>query len=179
MRVSRLAFFGLGVVTVAVAAVPIAKHVANLPGKIDVDGSMRLPNGERIHAVGRSKISLHGDMPLAFFPSASGAYCYVVTGGHHDHGISLINLRGDVDEFYIPQTKCTGGIIESSDGTGLFAAGDLMRARTDGLQLNLKCPIMRGFRALSRCLENSCSQPISTMICFSVLIGKPTIRFGP
>jgi hypothetical protein len=64
-------------------------------------------------------------MPLAFFPSASGAYCYVVTGGHHDHGISLINLRGDVDEFYIPQTKCTGGIIESSDGTGLFAAGDL------------------------------------------------------
>jgi len=103
---------------------PVAMRVINRPGQ-DRDGSTRLPNGERIKPVGRVRIPLNGDMPLGITASVNPNRCYVVTGGYHDHGIAVLDLGDEITDSFIPTTKCSGGLVETADGQGYFAAGDL------------------------------------------------------
>jgi YVTN family beta-propeller protein len=125
MRFRRAGLIGIFLVSIAVAAIPVAANFANLPGKVQRDGSMLIPNGDRIRPAGRLRIPLHGDMPLALIPGVSGKRFYTVTGGYHDHGISSVDLRDEVIDTYGATTKCTGGLVETADGTGYFTAGDL------------------------------------------------------
>jgi DNA-binding beta-propeller fold protein YncE len=121
MRITRLSLVLVILLCTSAAAVPHHKR----PGVVYRDGSALLANGDRIHPRGGVRIRLNGDLPLAFAPSANPERCYVVTGGFHDHGITAINLTTETNDFFIPSTKCTGGIVETKDGEGYFAAGDL------------------------------------------------------
>ena len=95
------------------------------PGAQSKNGSIRLPNGERIKPVGRVHIPLRGDMPLSMASSADGSQCFVVTGGYHDHGVAVLNLSDETTDSFVGTTKCTGGITQLPDGTMYVASGDL------------------------------------------------------
>lgn len=111
------------VLVVACAAWETAKAVRR--SVVQTDRSYRLPDGVRIHPEGSRDVKLNGDLPLAMLQSADGTKCYVVTGGYHDHGIVVLNLADEISSLFIPTTKCTGGIVESENGSGYFTAGDL------------------------------------------------------
>ena len=125
MRVLRLALLLSVLAVVSAAAAQPRSSGAIHPGAKLRGGSTRLANGQRIRPAGRAHIHLNGDLPLAIEPSADPRRCYIVTGGFHDHGITVLDLDDESNAFFIPSTKCSGGIVEAADGTGFFAAGDL------------------------------------------------------
>ena len=125
MKSIRWIFVGATLVSVSVASVAIFHGVGNWPGIMEKDGSSRLANGQRIRPVGRLHIPLRGDLPLAMTASTDGTHCLVVTGGFHDHGVSVIDLGDEVAETTIATTKCAGGIATMTDGSAFIAAGDL------------------------------------------------------
>jgi DNA-binding beta-propeller fold protein YncE len=125
MRGLKATLLVVGLVTVAVAALPMFVRTNGWPGFVDRDGSSRLPNGERIRPVGRLRIPLRGDLPLAMAPSMDGSKCFVVTGGYHDHGIAMVNLDDETTDSYVPTTKLTGGFVAAPDNVYYATAGDL------------------------------------------------------
>ena len=52
-----------------------------------------LPNGWKITPAGRI-VALAGDMPLRVLPLPDGRRALVLTGGYHDHSLSIVDIAG-------------------------------------------------------------------------------------
>jgi YVTN family beta-propeller protein len=72
------------------AGAALASHAANSASPVV------LPNGWKVTPAG-SIVALPGDMPLRVFPLPGGRRVLVLTGGYHDHSLSLVDVgRGRI-----------------------------------------------------------------------------------
>jgi YVTN family beta-propeller protein len=92
-----------------------------LPHEKDNLGATVLPNGHRIDPAGR-QIELKGDLPVRMVFSKDGKSLYVVTGGFHQHGITVVDVESESVRRYQPSIKTTAG-LEVSDRELLVTRG--------------------------------------------------------
>src|SRR5262245_20016288 len=69
-----------------------SRAVVSLPGPSANGRSVTLPNGWRVSPAGR-QIDLPGDLVYKILVTADGKSLIVNTGGYHDHGVGLIDLK--------------------------------------------------------------------------------------
>ena len=99
-----------------------AKNVA-LPDRPDGGGTgTRLPNGWHITPAG-TPISLPGDLPLKMAFSPDGKSLLVLTGGYHDHGVSVIDPQTNTVAQSVNLGKVWAGMCFDAEGDDLYVSG--------------------------------------------------------
>jgi len=94
-----------------------------LPDRPDGNGAgTRLPNGWHVTPAG-TPIPLPGDLPLKMAFSPDGKSLLVVTGGYHDHGVSVIDPATNKVTQSIPLGKVWAGMCFDAEGDDLYIAG--------------------------------------------------------
>jgi YVTN family beta-propeller protein len=86
-----------------------------LPNVTDSTGAVTLPNGWRITPAGRH-VKLPGDLPMKMQLTGDGSQLLVLTGGFHDHSLSVIDTRS-------AQQTATLDVVKTWDGMAFDAAG--------------------------------------------------------
>lgn len=83
---------------------------------------VELPNGWKLTPAGRV-VDLAGDMPLCVWPLPGGRRALILTGGYHDHSLSLVNIP----EGRVLQTlelgKVWAGLATNPSGSNIFVSG--------------------------------------------------------
>jgi len=101
----------------------IAGKNAALPDRPDGNGTgTRLPNGWHITPAG-APIALPGDLPLKMAFSPDGRSLLVVTGGYHDHGVSVIDPATNKVTQSVNLGKVWAGMCFDAEGDDLYIAG--------------------------------------------------------
>ena len=94
-----------------------------LPDLLDGNGSgTRLPNGWHITPAG-TPIALPGDLPLKMAFSPDGKSLLVVTGGYHDHGVSVIDCAANTITQTVPLGKVWAGLCFGAAGAEVYVSG--------------------------------------------------------
>jgi len=81
-----------------------------------------LPNGWRVTPAG-TILTLPGDMPLRVLPLHDGRRALVLTGGYHNHSLSLIDIAGGKVMQHLELGKVWQGLAMDSSGSTLFVSG--------------------------------------------------------
>ena len=121
---------------------------AALPDLPDGNGTgTRLPNGWHITPAG-TPITLPGDLPLKMAFSPNGKFLLVVTGGYHDHGVSVIDRATNTVTQNVNLGKVWAGMCFGPDGKDVYVSGGGTPS-TDFLagavQAGAKGPMLEGF----------------------------------
>jgi len=81
-----------------------------------------LPNGWKITPAGRA-VALPGDMPLRVLPLPDGRRVLVLTGGYHDHSLSIVDIAGGKILHTLELGKDWAGLAVDSAGSTVYASG--------------------------------------------------------
>ncbi len=82
-----------------------------------------LPNGWKVTPAGKN-VTLSGDMPLRVLPLADGRRALVLTGGYHDHSLSIVDFTSGKVIQSLELGKVWAGLtIDSSDSTVYVSGG--------------------------------------------------------
>ncbi|HVB29431.1 MAG TPA: bifunctional YncE family protein/alkaline phosphatase family protein [Terriglobia bacterium] len=81
-----------------------------------------LPSGWKITPAGRI-VNLAGDMPLRVLPLRDGRRVLVLTGGYHDHSLSLVDIAGGKVVKTLELGKVWAGLAIDPSGSNLFVSG--------------------------------------------------------
>ncbi len=101
----------------------VAAKDAALPDRPDGGGTgTRLPNGWHVTPAG-TPIPLPGDLPLKMAFSPDGKSLLVVTGGYHDHGVSVIDPATNKVTQSVNLGKVWAGMCFGTGGGDLYVAG--------------------------------------------------------
>ena len=122
---------------------------ANAPAAPEA-ATTELPSGWKITPAGKV-VALAGDMPLRVLPLPGGR-ALVLTGGYHDHALSLVDVAGGKVLETLELGKVWAGLGMNASGQNLFVSGG--------------GPVLRGFDRnlkmvpLDPVVRNSLSQPV-------------------
>jgi len=98
-----------------------------------------LPNGWKMTPAGRI-VALAGDMPLRVLPLPDGRRALVLTGGYHDHSLSIVDIASGKILRNLELGKDWAGLAVDSAGSTLFVSGG--GPVPNGLERNLaKTPV--------------------------------------
>ena len=98
------------------------KNVA-LPDRPDGNGTgTRLPNGWHVTPAG-TPIALPGDLPLKMLFSPDGKSLLALTGGYHDHGVSVIDPATNKVTQSVNLGKVWAGMCFDPEGDDLYVSG--------------------------------------------------------
>ncbi len=101
----------------------IAGKNVSLPDRPDGNGTgTRLPNGWHVTPAG-TPIPLPGDLPLKMAFSPDGKSLLVVTGGYHDHGVSVIDPQTNAVTQSVNLGKVWAGMCFDPEGDDLYVSG--------------------------------------------------------
>jgi len=101
----------------------IAGKSVALPDRPDGNGTgTRLPNGWHVTPAG-TPVALPGDLPLKMQFSPDGKSLLVLTGGYHDHGVSVIDPATNKVRQSVDVGKVWAGMCFDSEGDDLYVAG--------------------------------------------------------
>ena len=101
----------------------IAEKNVTLPDRPDGNGTgTRLPNGWHVTPAG-TPIALPGDLPLKMLFSPDGKTLLALTGGYHDHGVSLIDPATDKVTQSVNLGKVWAGMCFDPEGDDLYVSG--------------------------------------------------------
>jgi DNA-binding beta-propeller fold protein YncE len=81
-----------------------------------------LPNGWKVTPAGRI-VALPGDMPLRVLPLPDGRRTLILTGGYHDHSLSIVDIAGGKIVRTIELGKDWEGLATDSAGSTVFVSG--------------------------------------------------------
>jgi YVTN family beta-propeller protein len=81
-----------------------------------------LPNGWRISPAGKT-VDLAGDMPLRILALPDGRRALVLTGGYHDHSLSLVDIASGKILHTLELGKDWAGLAVDAAGTNIFVSG--------------------------------------------------------
>jgi len=81
-----------------------------------------LPNGWKITPAGRV-VDLAGDMPLRVLPLPDGRRALVLTGGYHDHSLSLVNIADGRVLETLELGKVWAGLALDPSTSNIFISG--------------------------------------------------------
>jgi YVTN family beta-propeller protein len=113
----------LAVAGIAVAASLTIDRWRRLPNVTDSTGAVTLPNGWRITPAGKH-VKLPGDLPMKMQVSGDGAQVLVLTGGFHDHSLSLIDVHAAQRMATLDVVKTWDGMaFDASTGTVYLSGG--------------------------------------------------------
>jgi YVTN family beta-propeller protein len=116
-----LAFLSL--LGLAVAARRTIDRSHRMPDVTDSTGAVTLPNGWRITPAGKH-VKLPGDLPMKMQTIGDGSQLLVLTGGFHDHSLSVIDVRTAERTATLDVVKTWDGMaFDSSSGTVYLAGG--------------------------------------------------------
>ena len=101
----------------------IAEKNITLPDLPDGNGTgTRLPNGWHVTPAG-TPIALPGDLPLKMQFSPDGKSLLVLTGGYHDHGVSVIDPAANRVTQSVDLGKVWAGMCFDTEGDDLYVSG--------------------------------------------------------
>ena len=101
----------------------IAGKSVALPDLPDGNGTgTRLPNGWHVTPAG-TPVALPGDLPLKMQFSPDGRSLLVLTGGYHDHGVSVIDPATNKVTQSVNLGKVWAGMCFDAEGDDLYVAG--------------------------------------------------------
>jgi len=101
----------------------IAEKNVVLPDQPDGNGTgTRLPNGWHITPAG-TPIALPGDLPLKMMFSPDGKSLLALTGGYHDHGVSIIDPATNKVTQSVNLGKVWAGMCFDPEGDDLYVSG--------------------------------------------------------
>jgi YVTN family beta-propeller protein len=106
----------------------------NVPAAQNVTPT-ELPNGWKITPAGRV-VDLAGDMPLRVLPLPDGRRALVLTGGYHDHSLSLVRIADGKVLETLELGKVWAGLGIDSSGSNIFVSGG--GPHTERFDRNLK-----------------------------------------
>ena len=110
----------LGLALAARRTLDNSRRVANA---IDSTGAVTLPNGWRITPVGKH-IKLPGDLPMKMAMTGDGSQLLVLTGGFHNHSLSVIDVRNAAQVATLDVVKTRDGVaFDPSSGTVYLSGG--------------------------------------------------------
>ena len=81
-----------------------------------------LPSGWKVTPAGKI-VALAGDMPLRVLPLPDGRRALVLTGGYHDHSLSIVDIAGGKILQTLELGKDWAGLAADSAGSTLFVSG--------------------------------------------------------
>jgi YVTN family beta-propeller protein len=81
-----------------------------------------LPNGWKVTPAGKI-VALAGDMPLRVLPLHDGRRALVLTGGYHDHSLSIVDIAGGKILRNLELGKDWAGLAVDSSGSTVFVSG--------------------------------------------------------
>ncbi|MGA3323179.1 MAG: bifunctional YncE family protein/alkaline phosphatase family protein [Terriglobia bacterium] len=81
-----------------------------------------LPNGWKVTPAGKI-VALAGDMPLRVLPLPDGRRVLVLTGGYHDHSLSIVDIAGGKILNTLELGKDWAGLATDSAGSTVFVSG--------------------------------------------------------
>jgi DNA-binding beta-propeller fold protein YncE len=81
-----------------------------------------LPNGWKITPAGRI-VTLAGDMPLRVLPLPDGRRALVLTGGFHDHSLSIVDIKGGEILQTLELGKDWAGLAADYAGSTFYVSG--------------------------------------------------------
>ena len=81
-----------------------------------------LPNGWKVTPAGRI-VALAGDMPLRVLPLHDGRRALVLTGGYHDHSLSIVDIAGGKIVYKLELGKVWAGLAVDSAGSTVLVSG--------------------------------------------------------
>src|SRR5271165_1053062 len=125
----------VGLAMALVAGLALAAIRANrVPNVKDSTGAVTLPNGWRITPAGKH-VKLPGDLPMKMQVLGDGSQLLVLTGGYHDHSLSVIDVRTAERTATLDVVKTWDGMaFDAASGTVyLSGGGQAKRGFTDGL----------------------------------------------
>lgn len=93
----------------------------NVPAEQNAAPTM-LPNGWKITPAGRV-VDLRGDMPLRVLPLPDGRRALVLTGGYHDHSLSLVNIADGKILQTLELGKVWAGLGMDPSGSNIYVSG--------------------------------------------------------
>jgi len=105
----------------AVVAVFLTLSALRVPGDQNVSPTV-LPNGWKITPAGKI-VALAGDMPLRVLPLADGRSALVLTGGYHDHSLSMVDLAAATVLRTLELGKDWAGLATDSAGSTVYVSG--------------------------------------------------------
>ena len=101
----------------------IAEKNVVLPDRPDGNGTgTRLPNGWHVTPAGMP-IALPGDLPLKMMFSPDGKSLLALTGGYHDHGVSVIDPATNKVTQSVNLGKVWAGMCFDPEGDDLYVSG--------------------------------------------------------
>ncbi len=109
-RLSGTVLIGIGFLVLAAQLAP-AEQNATL-----------LPNGWKVTPAGRN-VTLPGDMPLRVLPLADGRRTLVLTGGYHDHSLSIVDFTSGKVLQSLELGKDWAGLALDSAGSTIYVSG--------------------------------------------------------
>lgn len=117
-------------------AILAASHFGVLRAGDRLDtGALVLPNGWAIKPAGAAE-ALKGDLPLRMCLTPDGNKLVVATGGWHDQGLSVIDLRSRDKVEYVPLGDAWAGL--AIDGDTAYVSGGPLPVRTVSLSGNAR-----------------------------------------
>jgi DNA-binding beta-propeller fold protein YncE len=81
-----------------------------------------LPNGWKVTPAG-TIVPLAGDMPLRVLPLPDGRRALVLTGGYHDHSLSLVDIADSKILQSLELGKAWAGLATDSSGSTIYVSG--------------------------------------------------------
>ena len=81
-----------------------------------------LPNGWKVTPAGRI-VALAGDMPLRVLPLPDGRRALVLTGGYHDHSLSIVDIAGGKILHSLELGKDWAGLAADTSGSTVYVSG--------------------------------------------------------
>jgi YVTN family beta-propeller protein len=81
-----------------------------------------LPNGWKVTPAGRI-VALAGDMPLRVLPLPDGRRVLVLTGGYHDHSLSIVDIASGKVLHNLELGKVWAGLTFDSAGSTVYVSG--------------------------------------------------------
>jgi YVTN family beta-propeller protein len=81
-----------------------------------------LPNGWKVTPAGRI-VALAGDMPLRVLPLPDGRRALVLTGGYHDHSLSIVDIASGKILHNLELGKVWAGLAFDSAGSTVYVSG--------------------------------------------------------
>ena len=107
----------------ALAARRTLERSHRVPDVTDSTGAVTLPNGWRITPAGRH-VKLPGDLPMKMQLTAGGSQLLVLTGGFHDHSLSVIDTRSAQQTATLDVVKTWDGMaFDAASGTAYLSGG--------------------------------------------------------
>ena len=115
---------------------------SRIPNITDSTGAVTLPNGWRITPAGKH-VKLPGDLPMKMRVSGDGSQLLVLTGGYHDHSLSVIDVHNAERIATLDVVKTWDGMaFDAASGTVYLSGGGQPR-RGPAAKGSVDQPILR------------------------------------